>query len=186
MVNGNVNVYTSYNNGKGNERLRDVAMGVSNVVEKSYRDGHLHCRFTRQTSMVVNGHTFDLADPNGLFLLLSRGPATDQSIVYHDRQKAVSARSVQLAETGAVAANKGIFLFLLFRSLDSFVYCFVLSLLLLLNRKFGQGPRRSDGDGLALCRLSRNPLCPLLPPHLGRQTINGQRLVVCGECAVYH
>lgn len=83
-------------------------MGVSNVEEKSYRDGHLLCRFTRQTSMVVNGHTFDLADPNGLFLLLSRGPATDQSIVYHDRQKAVSARSVHLAETGAVAANKGI------------------------------------------------------------------------------
>ena len=77
------------------------------VAAATFVDGNLYCRFTRQTVIQVSGQTFDMADPKGLFLLLARGAAKDQAIEYHAGQKAVSARSVQLAETGAVAANKG-------------------------------------------------------------------------------
>lgn len=57
--------------------------------------------------MTVNGHTFDLSTPDGLYLLLVRGPASENAIEFHAGQRAASARPVRLAETSSVGARKG-------------------------------------------------------------------------------
>lgn len=81
-------------------------------MEGKYNDGNLYCRFERQAQLVIADKHFDMAKEYHLFL--ARGPASDNGISYHDRQKTVTARSVSLAETGSVGASKGIFFFFSF------------------------------------------------------------------------
>lgn len=104
LVNGRVNAYMSYNEGKSNTRLRDATSGLK-LMEGKYNDGNLYCRFERQAQLVIADKHFDMAKEYHLFL--ARGPASDNGISYHDRQKTVTARSVSLAETGSVGASKG-------------------------------------------------------------------------------
>ncbi|XP_046657704.1 putative ferric-chelate reductase 1 homolog isoform X2 [Daphnia pulicaria] len=104
LVNGRVNAYMSYNEGKSNTRLRDPTNGLK-LIEGKYSDGNLYCRFERQAQFVIGDKHFDMAKDYLLFL--ARGPASDNGISYHDRQKTVSSRTVRLAETGAVGANRG-------------------------------------------------------------------------------
>ncbi|KAI9553251.1 hypothetical protein GHT06_021147 [Daphnia sinensis] len=104
LVNGRVNAYMSYNEGKSNTRLRDPTSGLK-LMEGKYSDGNLYCRFERQAQLAIADKQFDMAKEYHLFL--ARGPASDNGISYHDRQKTVSARSVRLAETGSVGASKG-------------------------------------------------------------------------------
>jgi hypothetical protein len=75
------------------------------LIEGKYSDGNLYCRFERQAQFVIGDKHFDMAKDYLLFL--ARGPASDNGISYHDRQKTVSSRTVRLAETGAVGANRG-------------------------------------------------------------------------------
>lgn len=105
IVNGRVNAYMSHNdNSKTNVRLKDPRSGL-NVTQATYKDGNLYCRFQRQKQLAIGQKMFDLSQT--YHLLLARGPASDEGISYHERQKTVSARSVKLSETAAVGANKG-------------------------------------------------------------------------------
>jgi hypothetical protein len=68
-------------------------------------DGNLYCKFERTTQFVLGEKKMDSSQM--YYLLLARGPASNDGISYHGREKTVSARSVKLSETGIVGANKG-------------------------------------------------------------------------------
>jgi hypothetical protein len=61
------------------------------LIEGKYSDGNLYCRFERQAQFVIGDKRFDMAKDYILFL--ARGPASDNGISYHDRQKTVSSRA---------------------------------------------------------------------------------------------
>lgn len=75
------------------------------MLETRYSDGNLYCRVERLSPFNVNGKTFDLS--KHFFLMVARGAASDSSIMYHERQKSVSKRSIAFAELSAVESNRG-------------------------------------------------------------------------------
>lgn len=85
IVNGRVNAYMSHNdNSKTNVRLKDPRSGL-NVTQATYKDGNLYCRFQRQKQLAIGQKMFDLSQT--YHLLLARGPASNEGISYHERQK---------------------------------------------------------------------------------------------------
>jgi hypothetical protein len=75
------------------------------VTSARYTDGNLYCKFERTAQSVLGEKKFD---PSQLYyLLLARGPASNDGLSYHGSEKTVSARSLKLSETGAVGASKG-------------------------------------------------------------------------------
>ena len=93
------------------------------LIEGKYSDGNLYCRFERQAQFVIGDKRFDMAKDYILFL--ARGPASDNGISYHDRQKTVSSRAVSLAETGAVGANRGNYHFYFNKRFFIYLFCSV-------------------------------------------------------------
>lgn len=78
------------------------------MTRATYIDGNLYCRFQRQKQLAIGKKTFDLSQM--YHLLIARGPASNDGISYHEREKIVSARLVKLSETIAVGASKGVVL----------------------------------------------------------------------------
>ncbi|EFX80429.1 hypothetical protein DAPPUDRAFT_304120 [Daphnia pulex] len=105
MANGRVNVYMSQNDAsKTNIRLPNPTEGL-NVISTTFSDGNLYCKFERTSQFVLGGKKLDASQK--FFLLLARGPASNDGIAYHGSEKTVSDRSLKLSETGAVGASKG-------------------------------------------------------------------------------
>lgn len=57
---------------------------------------------------MIGDKMFDLTKP--YMLILARGSATENGVSYHGRQKVISSRQINLAETRSVGASKGSFL----------------------------------------------------------------------------
>lgn len=83
---GNISAFHSWNNERPtftNTRV-DVSQDIFDLLDSSYTDGTIYCKFERDPSTVVRGHEFDLENRNYFFLLAIGRTVTANSITLHD------------------------------------------------------------------------------------------------------
>ncbi|XP_065343218.1 putative ferric-chelate reductase 1 homolog [Cloeon dipterum] len=100
---GEVNTYVSWNDspnpGKGNHRVESDLT----VLEKSYKDKQLYCRFSKPRVSTIEGVTFDLDKHYHLFI----AAGTDfkgNRLGYHQSERDLTAEKISLAD---IQAAKG-------------------------------------------------------------------------------
>lgn len=107
---GKVQAFMSWNIavGKGNNRI-DNQDGIT-LLNSSYSDGTVYCKFTRDEVTTVEGVEFNLASRNYYLLLAAGSGLKENSVGYHDRIYTASAEQRNLADVSGFSAASKLYL----------------------------------------------------------------------------
>lgn len=109
-VGGKVQAFMSWNvpGIKKNQRLEDQD-GIS-LVNGTYSDGTIYCKFTRDEVTTVEGKEFNLASRNYNLLLAAGSLLNDNGVGYHDKLASASAEQRNLADVSGFSEASKLYL----------------------------------------------------------------------------
>lgn len=107
---GRVQAFMSWNEavGKANKRLEDHD-GVS-LINGTFSDGNIYCKFSRDEVTTVMGKEFNLASRNYNLLLAAGSSLKENGVGYHDRVFEASAEQRNLADVSGFSEASKLYL----------------------------------------------------------------------------
>ncbi|CAH1392643.1 unnamed protein product [Nezara viridula] len=106
-----INVYMSYNKAgeKSNTRRKIIQTGI-NMLNSTFIDGTIYCKFSRDVNTVIENEIFDLSNDKYFILLAAGSSIKDGAIGFHDNFYVVSGQQRLLSDIAAFSTSSKLLL----------------------------------------------------------------------------